>query len=386
LPLTRVRRPRFLCFTCEDEPFVDVERLLAGELEPATLRQLYALSPLTGHKVALTRDDLDLVLSTPADDWLEIEGDSARRLTEFGVLVAEDDETLRARDDRLRESQWNFFGAFYYFLTRWSGVDLRRLSGQDPTGELLPPTGEIIRSFLDTYGPPPKPFRQPHAPLHELPRAERAGQLYDTLLARKTTRSFDREAPLSQGELGIVLHYVFGYHGYAPLFGEVMTLKRTSPSGGGLHPVDAYPLVLNVDGIEPGLYRYDPRAHALELVGPVTREEATSFVCGQSYFSAAQVLVVLAARFERAFWKYREHPRGLAAMFMDAAHLSQTLYLVCTEMGLGAFVTAAINNADLDQRIGLDGMDEGTLAVCGFGRPAAQPSPFDPQFEPLPRD
>jgi SagB-type dehydrogenase family enzyme len=134
------------------------------------------------------------------------------------------------------------------------------------------------------------------------------------------------------------------------------------------------------------LYRYDPHAHALEPLGPVTRDEATSFVCGQSYFSAAHVLIALSARFERAFWKYREHPRGLAAMFMDAAHLSQTLYLVCTEMGLGAFVTAAVNNADLDARLGLDGLDEGTLAVCGFGRPSPDSSPFDPLFEPLPRD
>jgi putative peptide maturation dehydrogenase len=382
--MARVRRPHFLCFTCDDEPFVDISRLLEGEVEAATLRQLYALSLLTGREVALTRNDLDLVLSTPADDWREIEDEAVGRLTELGVLVAEDDAELRARDDRLRESQWNVFGAVYYFLTRWSGVDLRRLSGQDPTGELLPPTGEVIRDFLDTFGKPPEAFRPMQGELRELPRAERSGQLYETLLARKTTRSFDTETPLSQEELGTVLHYVFGYQGYAPLFGEVMTLKRTSPSGGGLHPVDAYPLVLNVDGVEPGLYRYDPHAHALEPLGPVTRDEATSFVCGQSYFSAAHVLIALSARFERAFWKYREHPRGLAAMFMDAAHLSQTLYLVCTEMGLGAFVTAAVNNADLDARLGLDGLDEGTLAVCGFGRPSPEPSPFDPVFEPLP--
>jgi len=382
--MARVRRPRFLCFTCDDEPFVDVARLLAGEVEPATLRQIYALSLLTGREVALTSDDLELVLSTPSDEWREVEGDSVGRLTEQGVLVAEDDAELRGRDDRLRASQWNLYGAIYYFLTRWSGVDLRRLSAQDPTGELLPPTGEIIRSFLDTYGKPPQAFRPQRGELRELPRPTRTGQLYDALLARKTTRRFDTDAPLAEEELGAVLHYVFGYQGYAPLFGEVMTLKRTSPSGGGLHPVDAYPLVFNVEGVEPGLYRYDPRAHALELLGAVSREEATSFVCGQTYFSSAHVLIALSARFERAFWKYREHPRGLAAVFMDAAHLSQTLYLVCTEMGLGPFVTAAVNNADLDERLGLDGIGEGVIAVCGFGRPSGDPSPFDPVFEPLP--
>ena len=74
-------------------------------------------------------------------------------------------------------------------------------------------------------------------------------------------------------------------------------------------------------------------------------------------------------------------------MLMDAAHLSQTLYLVATERGLGAFVTAAVNDADIDAGSGLDGVDEGTLAVVGCGRPADEPSPFDPAFRPfVPRE
>ena len=68
---------------------------------------------------------------------------------------------------------------------------------------------------------------------------------------------------------------------------------------------------------------------------------------------------------------------------MDAAHLSQTLYLVATELGLGAFVTAAVNNGDIDDRLGIDGYREGALAICGFGRPAAELSPIDPEFVPF---
>ena len=97
------------------------------------------------------------------------------------------------------------------------------------------------------------------------------------------------------------------------------------------------------------------------------RAAATAFVCGQTYFGDAHVQVVLTARFDRAFWKYRNHRKALTALLMDAAHLSQTLYLVATELGLGAFVTAAINNTDIEERFGLDGYREGVLAVCGFG-------------------
>jgi nitroreductase len=67
---------------------------------------------------------------------------------------------------------------------------------------------------------------------------------------------------------------------------------------------------------------------------------------------------------------------------MDAAHLSQTFYLVCADLGLGAFVTAAINGANIEERLGLDGFGEGALAVCGCGVPAGGASPLEPEFLP----
>jgi putative peptide maturation dehydrogenase len=248
-------------------------------------------------------------------------------------------------------------------------------------------------AFVEHYGAPPAAFHAAATPVavHELPLIERDGELYDALVRRRTTRSFDRGVPLALTDLAVVLRYVFGYSGYLPLLGEVTTLKRTSPSAGGFHPVEAYPVVQDVDGLEPGLYHYNGADHALELMVPLApdeaRDAATAFVCGQTYFADAHVQIVLAARFERAFWKYRNHRKALAALLMDAAHLSQTLYLVATELGLGAFVTAAINNVDIEERFGLDGYAEGVLAVCGVGRPSTERSPFDPDFVPfVPRE
>jgi SagB-type dehydrogenase family enzyme len=95
---------------------------------------------------------------------------------------------------------------------------------------------------------------------------------------------------------------------------------------------------------------------------------------------------VMTARFERSFWKYR-HPRGYAVVLMDAAHLSQTLYLVAGELGLGAFVSAAVNAGNIEDLLGLDGLGEGVVAACGVGRPSALRSPYDPEFEPyVPRE
>jgi SagB-type dehydrogenase family enzyme len=77
--------------------------------------------------------------------------------------------------------------------------------------------------------------------------------------------------------------------------------------------------------------------------------------------------VVLAPRFGRNFWKYRDHAKAYRVVVLDAGHLSQTLQLAATEQGLGAFVTAAINEVDIEQAFGLDPRVEGPLAVCGLG-------------------
>jgi putative peptide maturation dehydrogenase len=394
----RVKRSRYLCFFFDDFPFLDVDQLLRGVIEPVTVQQICALSILRGEAVPLSTEEFELVASTPSDDWVESEDEeAARRLAQKGVLLSDEADpelaALRARHESLEAATWNLEAALYYFLSKWRGIDLRRLAGQDESSELQPPTDEAVQAFVDRVGLPPEAFHSIADPLavHALPLVERDGDLYDVLLRRETTRSFDRGASLTLDELSVVLRYVFGFHGYMPLLGRVTTLKRTSPSAGGFHPIDAYPLITAVDGLDSGLYHYDGAEHSLELLAPLTVDEArsaaTTFVCGQTYFGDAQVMVVLSARFDRAFWKYRNHRKALTALLMDAAHLSQTLYLVATELGLGAFVTAAINNTDIEERFGLDGYREGVVAVCGFGRAAAERSPFDPEFLPfVPRE
>jgi putative peptide maturation dehydrogenase len=387
--MARIKRPRYVCFYSEDFPFPKIDEFLRGRVEKGAIRKLYAFSILRGETVELSSDELELVLDTPSEEWVEAEDEErSRSLARRGVLLVDDADgelaELRSRDERLAELNWNLESAVYHFAARWRGVDLR-----EDAADLPPPGADAVREFVDAFGMPPPAFGSHDGERVQLPAVERDGQLYDALMRRRTTRSFDLQRPLSTADLAVVLRYVFGYHGYARLFGEITTLKRTSPSAGGFHSVEAYPILLRVDGVPPGLYRYDGRDHVLEPVASIApgegRELAARFVCGQTYFADAHALVVLAVRFERAFWKYRNHQKALAAVLMDAAHLSQTLYLVSTELGLGAFVTAAVNNADIDELLGLDGYGDGTVAVCGFGIPAAERSPFDPVFEPLGR-
>jgi hypothetical protein len=58
-------------------------------------------------------------------------------------------------------------------------------------------------------------------------------------------------------------------------------------------------------------------------------------------------------------------------------------YLLCTQLGLGPYITAAIDDAELERALDLDPLFEAPLAVCGCGRAPAQRSPLDPEFRSL---
>jgi putative peptide maturation dehydrogenase len=345
---------------------------------------------LTGERHVIARRDWEVLLSVPTDRWVQEDGFDAgviRRLLERALIVSDSSDSpfreLRARDEALTANAWNPFAAFYHFMTQWSGLDIRH--GSDAATDLAAETTAAIRELVTEYGPPPREL--PHVSSTQsvrLPARARTGRFYQTLTERRTTRAFAFEQPMLLDDLDTVLRYVFGCHGYASRVEGVVCIKRTSPSGGGLHPLTVYPIITNVEGVAPGIYHYDARDHSLALVLSLSmseaRELASTFMCGQTYFAAAHVSFVLSARFYRNHWKYRRHPRAYAGILMDAAHLSQTLYLVSGELGLGAFVTIGINGRDIERRLGLDGISEGVVAVCGCGPRAAGASPLDFEF------
>jgi putative peptide maturation dehydrogenase len=400
--MPRIRRSVYVFFHRYDAPFLAPDDLVRGETEVRRAPRLLAISVLRGAEFEIGESDFELLAAIPSDRWLDPDELATedrprlRELAELGLLVSTEDDPLLAelhrRDDQLTSGRWNIYAALFHSLTKWRDVDFRRELG--PELEELPvqPAATVAR-LVELHGLPPPHFHVAEQALSEveLPLVSTEGGLFEALSRRKTARAFDREGAMTLDELATLLYQVFGCRGHAPLGPGLAALKKTSPSGGSLHPIEAYVLVRNVTGLEAGIYHYRTDRHALELLeglSPADAEElAAQFTCGQSYFSHAGALFILTARFYRSFWKYRKHRRAYGVLLLDAGHLSQTLYLVCAELGLGAFVTAAVNGANIEERLGLEPFSEGVLAVCGCGRPGTAPSELEPEFLPyVPRE
>jgi putative peptide maturation dehydrogenase len=364
-----LRRTEFLLLQLHDGRLLDLRALFGGAaLAGPAAPHAVAWSLLTGRRHQLSPAHLDALLAVPSrwTDGLALEPQIAADLVAWGlVLSSEGDGALRERDAALDAAGWNLYAAAYHLMTQWSGVDVG-VPGADQ-----PAFGAELEA-VEASGPAPPAFHPgPFAASEPLPAPEREGQLFDALRARRTTRAFDTGRPLSREALGTILQYVFGMHGSLESPAGTQVIKRTSPSGGGLHPVEAYPVLSGVEGVEPGIFHYDVRGHGLQRIETLdaagARALATAFVCGQDYFGDAHASFVLTARYARNHWKYDRHQRAYAAILMDAAHLSQTLYLVAAALGLGAYVTIAVNGRDIERRLGLDGIEEGVVAVCGCG-------------------
>ena len=330
-----------------------------------------AFALLTGERVPLTRERVADLLSIPEDEFVPRDEEWASELCRLGLLVSDLSDRrsteLRRRDEAIAELGWDFESAAFHLAKRFEGF----------RGEMAPPVDRPSPVFKDVTG----------GETFDLPLSESRSDLQRVLLRRRTHRSFDSSAELSTEQLSALLHTVWGAQAYGFDRHGSPVLAKTSPSGGSLHPLEAYPLVAGVQGVVPGLHHYSVRRHALELIERLepdaVRELAEHFTAGQDWFSGAQALFVVTARFERSYSKYREDPGAYQSLLLEAGHFSQTFYLVATELGLGPFVTSVVNHADIDRRLGLDPYREGVLAVLGCGVPAAsQPVVHDRPYVP----
>lgn len=288
-----------------------------------------------------------------------------------GLLIGDHAEhaALRATEQRARDIAWWPPAAIAQAQGRWQTVDIQ---ARNEVG-LMMDSQEIVDAF--GAAPTPEYRREGAQPALALQRPERSE--FDALLARrKTCRNFDAEGRVSAQDLATMLHRVWGAVGTLELAPGAVAVKKNSPAGGGLHAVEAYVLVQRVDGLAPGLYHYLALEHALEPLRSMSSADAATLahqcVAGQYWFANAPVMVIMTARFDRLFWKYRRHTKAWRVVHLDVGHLSQTMYISAADLGLGAFVTAAINDQDVDNALELQAMQEAAIAVVGFGPRAAQ--------------
>ena len=143
---------------------------------------------------------------------------------------------------------------------------------------------------------------------------------------------------------------------------------RTAPSAGALYPIETYIIINNVQDVAHGIYHYNIENHNLELLkeGDFRREAALAAL-HQYFLTEASVIFVWSAIFNRSKWKYKE--RAYRYIFLDAGHIAQNLALASIYVDLGSCQVGAFFDDEMNQLIGLDGVNESVIYLSTVGYP-----------------
>lgn len=157
------------------------------------------------------------------------------------------------------------------------------------------------------------------------------------LQQRRSVRDF-QDVSLSLSEIGQLLWAAQGIthpQGF-----------RSAPSAGALYPLELYVVVGQVEGLAAGIYRYFPKEHRLiKSADGDQRKKLARAAHRQSWVSDAATVVVFAAVYERATWKYGK--RGERYVHIETGHAAQNLFLQAESLGLGTVTVGAFDDDEV---------------------------------------
>ena len=179
--------------------------------------------------------------------------------------------------------------------------------------------------------------------------------------ARRSGREFS-EDPMTEESLRKLLYLANGVQSKSGSF-----YRRNAPSAGGMGSVEIFPIVLNVAGVERGIYHFNTVSHGLSLLHAGDFSDWLRLhALFQVEFSEAAVVLVLTSAVGRLSQKYGL--RGYRLALLDAGHVSQNIYLTATAMDLEVCATGGFVDGVVNRALDLDGLDRCAVLVLGVGK------------------
>lgn len=195
-----------------------------------------------------------------------------------------------------------------------------------------------------------------------LPAPEKTGgkPYWDMVAKRRTLRKFPAGA-ISLDNLSQLLWASQG------ITGKIREYElRSAPSAGALYPVETYMVVNKVEGLDPGLYHYGVREHALELLEKGNLGEKLMHAgLMQPVIRDSAVTFIWSAMIKRSRWKYGQ--RSYRYIYLDAGHIAQSVVMAAESLEMGCCLIGAFFDDEVNEVLKIDGEDETVVYMCAAG-------------------
>lgn len=168
------------------------------------------------------------------------------------------------------------------------------------------------------------------------PKTKGAVSLEESIANRRSIRDFlDKALSLTQ-------------------LSQILWSANSVPSAGGLYPLEIYLVIKKggVEGVESGVYHYQPENHSLELqLKEYNHQDFVSACLSQEPCDLAPVSLVIAAVYERTTGKYGE--RGIQYVHLEAGHAAQNICLQVAALNLGTVTIGAFIDKEVSRILNL---------------------------------
>jgi SagB-type dehydrogenase family enzyme len=188
--------------------------------------------------------------------------------------------------------------------------------------------------------------------------------LEQAVLTRRSARSL-APAAMNLSQVATILTYAYGVtrDNDGTAFPRPF---RAAPSAGALYPLELYFHALAVDGLEPGLYHYNPAHSNLRRLraGDLSYELGSAMAQPMLAYGSS-MLVLITALFPRLTFKYGE--RGYRFALLEAGHVAQNINLAANAYGFASVNLGGFYDREIDALLGLDGVRHSTLYLVAIG-------------------
>jgi SagB-type dehydrogenase family enzyme len=207
-----------------------------------------------------------------------------------------------------------------------------------------------------------------YSPTIELPSPRESGSSLQRCLSQRRTERAFAGRPVALERLSSVLHDAI-----APTREHLISREndcrlslRPYASGGGLYPVEAYALLLDIEGLAPQVTHYDPFAHRLDVIGEMPREAMLAVVNDvDGQLAASAFIVILTAMMGRTTVKYGM--RGYRFALIEVGEVAQNLSLCAVAHRLVTLPWGGYNDDQLADLLRIDNVSELVLHCLAMG-------------------
>ncbi|MEM0440250.1 MAG: SagB/ThcOx family dehydrogenase [Candidatus Caldarchaeum sp.] len=146
---------------------------------------------------------------------------------------------------------------------------------------------------------------------------------------------------------------------------------RAAPATGALYPIELYVVVGDVEGLEPGVYHFDPKTFSLNVL---RKGDFRKFLAENSHPAVAEssAVVVFTSIAWRNAWKYRE--RSYRHWFWDSGVMAANMFLTCNAFDARCLFVAGFVDKQVNKLLGIDGEKEAAVIVAPIGFSSLSPA------------